>query len=773
MKRPNTFLRSLVLALAVGAVGVQACPASAATASALAPTKKSHAVSPAPDWIVRVEPGELPKETTGSAAFAFSLVDDQVRLAEHEAHYTRRVVSLRTTEGVRDWSEIAVDLDPQNEKLAVHTIRITRDGKPRDVLADADVREFFVESNAENRIYDGRVRVLFVLKDVRVGDTLEVEYTKTGENPVYGGHYSRTFPVAFSSHAAVVQRRFLVPEGRPFAHKAFGAEVAHVEKVLGRQHEHVFRRTPAPAATFEDSVPGAFDTFPQVEVTTRTSWAEVVAWARSLFPIDEAPKGAVAAKIEELSKLPSANARALAAIRFVQDDIRYLGIEIGENTVRPHTPESVVAQRFGDCKDKATLLVMLLRGLGFQAHPVLVDTENGHDLAAVLPSGGVFDHAIVAVDLDGKRRFVDATIAHEGGRLEDLVAPDYGLALVLAKETTDLERMPLDDAKEPAHAVKEDLRVGADHVSATLVVETTYRRGFANAKRADLARRSLAALEKDAQNRRAADDAEVTVTAPFELRDDRDANVVVTVERYALPHFVRDGRMDVFPYAVAPALSKPRTKVRTLPLAVDHPFFARHEISIDAAGDKLALPKDVDVGSATLSFSSRGTSEGSKGRLVYELRTKARAVPAKDVPAYLRNVDTANDAVYASVGLVVTNAPQHPSRELAYVFGGFFGFVVVFVAGSVTMTRLQERRRRARSTPKAGESAQSAVVVVSREEAERDFAKVKCVCGLVEGDPSFVVSRLGEGEVLTGKATCTCGETRRRYYTVRGSRGAA
>jgi hypothetical protein len=51
----------------------------------------------------------------------------------------------------------------------------------------------------------------------------------------------------------------------------------------------------------------------------------------------------------------------------------------------------------------------------------------------------------------------------------------------------------------------------------------------------------------------------------------------------------------------------------------------------------------------------------------------------------------------------------------------------------------------------------------------RHFAKVKCACGLVEGLPSFVVSRLGEGEVLTGKATCTCGETRRRYYTVRGS----
>jgi hypothetical protein len=127
------------------------CPASAATASALAPTKKSHTVSPAPDWIVRVEPGELPKETTGSTAFAFSLADDQVRLAEHEAHYTRRAVSLRTTEGVRDRSEIAIDLDPQNEKLAVALGFLTRH--------DDDRRLTGLRSAPRSTLRQGEMRV--------------------------------------------------------------------------------------------------------------------------------------------------------------------------------------------------------------------------------------------------------------------------------------------------------------------------------------------------------------------------------------------------------------------------------------------------------------------------------------------------------------------------------------------------------------------------------------------------------------------------------------
>lgn len=91
---------------------------------------------------------------------------------------------------------------------------------------------------------------------------------------------------------------------------------------------------------------------------------------------------------------------------------------------------------------------------------------------------------------------------------------------------------------------------------------------------------------------------------------------------------------------------------------------------------------------------------------------------------------------------------------------------MLFVAGSVTWTRLQEKRKARRAVPSRGESASSAVPVASTDAAGRDFAKLGCACGSRGGEPTFTAVRFGEGEVLRAKATCACGETRRRYYVV-------
>jgi transglutaminase-like putative cysteine protease len=65
----------------------------------------------------------------------------------------------------------------------------------------------------------------------------------------------------------------------------------------------------------------------------------------------------------------------LEAIRFVQDEVRYLGVETGINTHKPYPPSQILAQRFGDCKDKSLLLTTLLQARNIEAYPVLVNTS--------------------------------------------------------------------------------------------------------------------------------------------------------------------------------------------------------------------------------------------------------------------------------------------------------------------------------------------------------------------------------------------------------------
>src|SRR5690606_12491954 len=99
--------------------------------------------------------------------------------------------------------------------------------------------------------------------------------------------------------------------------------------------------------------------------------------------------------------------RLLAALRFVQGEIRYLGVEVGPGSHAPSPPDQVLARRLGDCKDKTLLTVTLLDRLGIEAHPPLVATGLRRAIAQRLPSPGAFDHVIVLAKLDGQFIWLD------------------------------------------------------------------------------------------------------------------------------------------------------------------------------------------------------------------------------------------------------------------------------------------------------------------------------------------------------------------------------
>ena len=103
--------------------------------------------------------------------------------------------------------------------------------------------------------------------------------------------------------------------------------------------------------------------------------------------------------------------------RKLESTVRYLGIEVGENSHRPYPVETILSRRFGDCKDKSLLLCTMLRRLGFEAHPSLVDTDVRHNLAEWLPSPLAFDHMVTQLRFHGKDIWLDPTDSDQGGPL--------------------------------------------------------------------------------------------------------------------------------------------------------------------------------------------------------------------------------------------------------------------------------------------------------------------------------------------------------------------
>ncbi|MES1191818.1 MAG: DUF3857 domain-containing transglutaminase family protein [Steroidobacter sp.] len=95
-----------------------------------------------------------------------------------------------------------------------------------------------------------------------------------------------------------------------------------------------------------------------------------------------------------------------ALARFAQGDIRYVAISLGIGGLQPHAAADIFANRYGDCKDKATLLSTMLKQIGVDSYYVIINAEHDVVPADALPSTNWFNHAILAIQLPASMKDV-------------------------------------------------------------------------------------------------------------------------------------------------------------------------------------------------------------------------------------------------------------------------------------------------------------------------------------------------------------------------------
>jgi uncharacterized protein DUF3857/transglutaminase superfamily protein len=130
-----------------------------------------------------------------------------------------------------------------------------------------------------------------------------------------------------------------------------------------------------------------------------SNWQQMGNWYRSLISGRTDPSPDLKQKVGALtssSKTQLEKMRALA--QFVQHDIRYVAIEIGIGGWQPHSAPDIFSHRYGDCKDKATLMGSMLHEIGVDSYYVLINTERGA-ITPEVPAHARFDHAIIAIKL--------------------------------------------------------------------------------------------------------------------------------------------------------------------------------------------------------------------------------------------------------------------------------------------------------------------------------------------------------------------------------------
>lgn len=352
-------------------------------------------------------------------------------LTYHRAFY------LRHADAVEDNSTISVSFTPWYQARPVIKARvITADQKVHwleaSTLVDSPALEY------EKDIYSDRRIVSAPLPAVAAGSVVEYEYVLTDTSPFFRAGTLHSWTIG---EGTPIEHLTLVVE----APASLGLKVKPVLLPEGTlvQSGDVWKLEMKPAPKVLGSLPllpSTQATRPTVGITTGRSWGDL-SKAYSGIVDDKIGSADVSSLVANIDAGFSREKKIDTVLQRIHEQVRYVGIELGDGSIIPRAPAEVLTRHYGDCKDKAALLVAALRKLGIDSNVALLSASMGEDVDLSLPGLGGFNHAITYVPGE-KPLWIDATA--EDYRLGDLPVADQGrFALVASATARDLVRIPV------------------------------------------------------------------------------------------------------------------------------------------------------------------------------------------------------------------------------------------------------------------------------------------------------------------------------------------
>ncbi|BCS97755.1 hypothetical protein DSLASN_33870 [Desulfoluna limicola] len=630
----------------------------------------SYTVAPAAGWVdfqVAAMEASTPDNDISSGVY-YLLLDRQIRKENGEtSDYRHQVKRVVNQQGVDRSAALSIDFDPGYQTLVLHNVTRHRDGEVSDLLKTSDVKLLHREEEMEYRIYNGMRTLNLIFKDVRVGDTVEYSYTITGENPSFYGKLYRFLYLGWSVPVHTFRIRISVPRGEPLYHKVFNSNATPTEIVDTSMRHLELSLSPVPGYRFAGETPGWNDPYPAIQVSQDASWEDVVTWAvkhhRRIIPLSPGLRERIES-IKQRAKTPEE--RIVHALEFVQDEIRYLGIEIGEGSYVPTDPSVIHERRFGDCKDKSLLYCTMLQEMGIKAWPVLVSTWERDKVVRRIPSPAVFNHVITAVAHGGRLYLFDPTATHERGRLDVRVQANYDRGLILRTGEVALTRISQPRKNTPDRQVfmNFDLARGVDE-PARLTVRTIMTRRVANDFRYSLEKKSRSGMEEHLRDYYTSVYSGIDVEKPFEVSDDEMKNEIILAEHYIIRDFwEHEGGSiygaDLYPREVGGCLDTPRVVKRDVPFGLTHPTHLRLLATCTRPSGWDVPPEKLHKENKAMAFDYNVTTSGDKLMLYYDYRSISDHVPPEDLPGYIKDVDMIRDTIDFSIVVSTADEEEEP-----------------------------------------------------------------------------------------------------------------
>jgi len=354
-----------------------------------------------------------------------------------------QVIKVLTDEGVRSQAVLRREFDPAANRVTIKSVKIHRkDGGIEEVDLGAKV----TQPAPQWMIYWGNQQHLLPIPRVEIGDSVEIRTSKIGFNIAYlqdspgggsasggetlqppmPGHWYEV--TLFQDRDPIVKKRYSVhmPADKPVQYEVYNGPLRSSLWFDDDFHVYTFTAEDIPAAKREPHMVALDDCAAKVVMATVPDWETKSRWFHEVNEGQFAADEAIRKKVHELTDhLTDEEAKIAALLHWSADYIRYYGTSRGPcEGFTLHKGIETFHDRGGVCKDKAGMLVTMMRVLGHEVYPAL--TMAGSRVEAI--PADQFNHTVTVMrNKDGTFRILDPTWSPASKELWSSREPLQGL----------------------------------------------------------------------------------------------------------------------------------------------------------------------------------------------------------------------------------------------------------------------------------------------------------------------------------------------------------
>ena len=598
-----------------------------------------------PSWVKKNSYPNANQETQHIVDIDYLLADQQV-LAKGKRlvnfyRYAQKALNISSLERA---STIEIDFDPSYQRLIFHSVNIIRNGKKINALRSKDIKLIRQEKQLTQGMLNGRVTALMIIPASQVGDVIDYSFSVVGQNPVFGYKHFITVSPEYGVPLGKSYFRFISSAKKKYYTRLTGLDKTELKiRKKGRNREYIFEKEMSPAHLIEDNIPSWFHPYPMIEISEFKNWGQVSSWASKMYRPKKIRNREVNKLIKQLKPLTQEQ-QIISALHFVQNEIRYLGLELATNSHKPHHPDTVVKNRYGDCKDKTVLLTSILKKLGIKAYPALVNTRAQQEITQWQPSPGAFNHVITMIELDGQQIWLDPTRTYQEGNLETMGYKSYSHALLLNHRQKDLVAMPQQKPADNHQKFRSQYIIRSYQKPVELTVTQKFFGNYADWKRAQFSKSSLYNIEQHFLNAIQNYHPNAVKVNKLRVLDDKENNIFSVVTHYRLEQFF-DIKDEIYYYnldafSIREQLEEPIEKNRTQPYALAGPALYEHQVAIDFPDfDLMSYPQAIDkLSTEQIDYTLTRDNVDLSQQFNHQLRVKSDFIPSQKSLEYTEMV---------------------------------------------------------------------------------------------------------------------------------------